>query len=65
MQFQVLPVDEFNTRISQGQFEATMLDMISGRRRKGVHLLALLAVASKALTPCATRMMMPNGCLTC
>jgi peptide/nickel transport system substrate-binding protein len=30
MQFQVLPVDEFNTRISQGQFEATMLDMISG-----------------------------------
>jgi peptide/nickel transport system substrate-binding protein len=30
MQFQVLPADEFNTRISEGRFEATMLDMISG-----------------------------------
>jgi len=30
MQFQVLPADEFNARISEGRFEAALLDMISG-----------------------------------
>jgi len=30
MQFQVLPADEFNARITEGKFEAALLDMISG-----------------------------------
>jgi peptide/nickel transport system substrate-binding protein len=30
MQFQVVPIDEYNRRIRDGQFEAVMIDMISG-----------------------------------